>query len=331
METTPGARSSSVSATTPTSMHSERTRGAGGGRRASSTRTASWPPMPPSSIACISSRRGRPTRAAPATSCSRSARRRTCTRCASTTGSGATSTASCGPFTWRTRSRTSTPEPARNEQSQRPHGRTLLSSDKATDARSSISGGTPISSSPFTGSTSTDAAEDDTDGRFHVLNLVAGERGGDRHRAGRRPPALLRGDDRRPGRRRPVCDPPAARAELQGRQGVRPVSPRIAALDLGGTHVSAGVVDVERRTVEESDADPAARCGRPRRDPPSRDRDRLGRRNERRRRGRRRPRAVRLRRGGLRGSSTSSRRCTASTCAGRWPRRSSSIPARSSS
>ena len=29
------------------------------------------------------------------------------------------------------------------------------------------------------------------------------------------------------------------------------MSPRIAALDLGGTHVSAGVVDVERRTVEE--------------------------------------------------------------------------------
>ena len=64
-----------------------------------STRTTCRPATRRAASPVSRSRRGRPTRAAPATSCSRSARRRTCTRCASTTGSGGTSTASCGPFT----------------------------------------------------------------------------------------------------------------------------------------------------------------------------------------------------------------------------------------
>ena len=113
------------------------------------------------------------------------------------------------------------------------------------------------SSSPSTGSTSTRPQECDTDGRFHVLNLVAGERAeivtdhGDVHPLAYAETIVVPADVGRYRIRR------VERACLQGREGVRHVS-RVIAVDLRRTHVSAGRVDLEQARVEDLGAARAA-------------------------------------------------------------------------
>ncbi len=74
----------------------------------------------------------------------------------------------------------------------------------------------------------------------------------DRVRGGRRARALVRRDDRHPCVRRPI--PVAARPgrPVQGRQGLGSVNAGevVGALDIGGTHVAAGRVDVAAAAVD---------------------------------------------------------------------------------
>ena len=96
-----------------------------------------------------------------------------------------------------------------------------------------------------------DAIEDGTHGRANVLNLVAGEEveieteRGDLHPLSYAETIVVPAAVGRYRLRR------TRGTRLQSREGVRAMS-RTVALDLGGTHVSAGRVDLDQARVDES-------------------------------------------------------------------------------
>ena len=147
-----------------------------GGR---STSRSSSRPSPPTRTSCSSSRPAPRTAAAPATSCSRSARRRTCTRCGSTTGCAATPTARSGRCTSSTRSATWTAQ--RRGDAVR---RDLVQQAADRRRRATAGGGGDRAAAgdvlrgPAPGSWIAPGAacrRRTPDGRFHVLNLVEGD------------------------------------------------------------------------------------------------------------------------------------------------------------
>ena len=184
-------------------------------------------------------------RAAPATPCSRSAQRRTSTRFASTTGSGATSTDGSGLFTSTTPSRTSTAVDAA------PASRELVPAPTVVRDRARLEGAAARSPSGAVlrraPSRLRGRGRRRHEGPLPRPQPRRGRRHRDRDRVGATSTSLSFAETIVvPAAVGGVPAAPHPRGQLQGREGVRAVSDRgrIASIDLGGSHVSAGRIDV---------------------------------------------------------------------------------------